>query len=131
MPVEIIKLKHNCAPKQLRHSYAHDRVCCEERKSIFGSLKEEGAFGKAGSAPSMEDMEIEIWKLSGTLLKSYFSHHKKVGDIVHIIRHMTKGICLPDVVINTFTIAYRNSRSSKTTHQMRTLAESSTKLLKG
>jgi regulator of cell morphogenesis and NO signaling len=73
-----------------------------EEEEFFPALKRIEAAGKAGSAPSSDDMETVR-----NSLENLVQEHEIVGDAVHKIRHLAKGYAIPDDVCNTFTVTYR------------------------
>jgi regulator of cell morphogenesis and NO signaling len=73
-----------------------------EEEEFFPALKRIEAAGKAGSAPSSDDMA----KVRSSL-ENLVQEHEIVGDAVHEIRHLAKGYAIPDDVCNTFTVTYR------------------------
>ncbi len=73
-----------------------------EEEEFFPALKRIEAAGKAGSAPSADDLE----KVRNSL-ETLIQEHEIVGDAIHEIRHLAKGYAIPDDVCNTFTVTYR------------------------
>lgn len=73
-----------------------------EEEDFFPAVKRIEAAGKAGSAPSADDME----KVRSSL-ETLIQEHEIVGDAIHEIRHLAKGYAIPDDVCNTFTVTYR------------------------
>ncbi len=74
----------------------------EEEDVFFPAIRRAHAARKAGSAPAPADVES-----IQTALRMLRPEHEKIGEAMHVIRHLAKDYAIPDDVCNTFVVTYR------------------------